>query len=344
MNGTINNKTLDVSWGTLLKISLVVLFFYVLYLVRDILLAFVFALIISILFDPIIDFLQRFKIPRVLAVILVYVVIFGFLAMLIYYLAPILIHEINQFAQLFPYYFEKISPPLKVLGLKAFENIEVFSKTLENTLSAVSSNIFASLFAVFGGIFSTLFIISIAIFLSLEEKGVLRALQLIFPSRYEDFLLSVWQKCEKKVSGWFLSRIIASSFVAVASIILFYYFNVKYPFSLGIISGLLNFIPIIGPMIAASLVFFLVAIDSILRAIFVIIGLALIQQIENNILTPFLSKKLFDLPPVIVLISLALGMKLAGFLGAILGLPLAAIIYEFVKDFLEAEKRRQIEA
>jgi len=343
MNESINGKSLDISWSALLKVSVVVLIFYALYLLRDVLLDLVFALIISILLDPIIDFLQRLKIPRVLAVILVYVAIFSFLAMLIYYLAPILIQEVNQFTQLFPYYFEKISPPLKFLGFKAFENIEVFSKTLENTLSAVSSNMFSSLFAIFGGIFSTLFVISVAIFLSLEEKGVLRALQLIFPAKYEDFLLNLWQKCEQKVSGWFLTRIVASAFVAIASILLFYYFNVKYPFSLGIISGILDFVPIIGPMVAALLAFFLVAIDSILRAIFVLIGFALIQEIENNIVTPFISKKLFDLPPVVVLISLALGMKLAGFLGAILGLPLTAIIYEFVKDFLEAQKKKQIE-
>lgn len=339
-----SSKTLEVSWASLLKISVAILIFYTLYYVRDILLYFIFALIISILFDPIIDFLQRLRIPRVLGTILVYVSIFGFLAMLMYYIAPILITEINQFVQLFPYYFEKISPPFKILGVKAFENIEIFSKTLENTLLRVSDNILSSLFAIFGGIFSTLLIISIAIFLSLEEKSVLRALQLIFPEKYEEFLTGLWLKCEKKVSGWFLSRLIASAFVGAASIVLFYYFNVKYPFSLGILAGLFNFIPIIGPLITAVLIFFLIAIDSILRAIFVVIGFALIQQIENTILTPYLSKKLFDLPPVIVLLSLAFGAKLAGFLGVILGLPLTAIIYEFTKDFFKAKKERRLTA
>jgi len=81
-----------------------------------------------------------------------------------------------------------------------------------------------------------------------------------------------------------------------------------------------------------------VAIDSIYRAIFILIGVALIQQIENNIITPYLSKKLFNLPPVIVLLSLVVGAKVAGLLGIILFLPLTAIIFEFTKDFLKAQK------
>ncbi|MDP2821050.1 MAG: AI-2E family transporter [bacterium] len=332
-------KAFEISWSALFKIAVAVLIFYFVYFIRDILLSFVFALIISILFDPIIDFLQKYKIPRILGVILVYVSVFGILAVAIYFLAPILINETDQFVQLFPYYFEKVSPSLKLLGVKAFENIDTFSKTLGSALSEMSASVLNSLFSIFGGITSTILIISIAIFLSLEEKSVLAALKFIFPKKYEDYITSLWQRSEQKVSGWFLSRIIASIFVGVASILLFYYFNVKYPVSLGLLAGLSNFIPIIGPLATGLLVFFLVAIDNIYRAVFILIGVALIQQIENTIITPYLSKRFFDLSAVIVLISLVVGAKIAGFLGVILCLPLAAIIFEFSKDFLEMRKK-----
>lgn len=339
MENKIESGVFNISWAALFKISFTILIFYFIYSIRDLFLAFLFALILSILFDPVIDFLQKHKIPRVLGVILVYISVFGVIAMSVYYIAPILVSEISEFVQLFPFYFEKISPSFKILGIMAFENIDTFSKTLEIALTEMSSSILNSLFSIFGGLTSTLFIISIAIFLSLEEKSVLKALKLIFPRKYEDHLTDLWQKSEKKVSGWFLSRIMASIFVGIASILLFYYFNVEYPVSLGLLTGLSNFIPIIGPLIMGLLVFFLIAIDSIYRAIFVLIGIALIQQIENNIITPYLSKKLFNLPPVIVLLSLVIGAKVAGLLGIILFLPLAAIIFEFTKDFLKAQKQ-----
>jgi predicted PurR-regulated permease PerM len=90
-----NNKVLDVSWGTILKVSLTFLCFDVVFLVRDILVWCIFALIISILFNPAIAFLQRLRIPRVISIIFVYTVIFGIIALFIYWTAQMFISEIQ---------------------------------------------------------------------------------------------------------------------------------------------------------------------------------------------------------------------------------------------------------
>ena len=93
MNG---EKTLDISWKTILKIALALLAFYLIFLVRDILILVIFALIISILLNPAINFLQRRKIPRILGVSLVYISIFGILGSFIYSIAPIFVFELQQ--------------------------------------------------------------------------------------------------------------------------------------------------------------------------------------------------------------------------------------------------------
>lgn len=338
MNG---NRTLDISWTSILKVGIAAFCFYILYLVKDILIWFIFALIISILFNPVIDFLHRRKIPRVLSVILVYVATFGIISLLIYSIAPLFIFEIQKFSQIFPEYFEKISPPLKALGVQAFEDIESFLELVNKSLEAVAANILSAVFAIFGGIFSTIFILTIAIFLSLEEKGVEKTLSLLFPKKYEAYTLSLWQRSQKKVSGWFLSRVLASLFVGGASYFAFLVFDTKYPFSMGLLAGVLNFIPIIGPIITGFLIFILVSLESTLRAIFVLIAFILIQQIENYILTPILTKRFVDIPPVLVLVSLVIGGKLLGFLGALLAIPLAGILFEFLRDFLRQRKEEK---
>ena len=137
-----NEKILDISWGTILKISVAILSFYILYQIRDILVWFIFALIISLLFNPVINFLRKLKIPRALAVVFVYVGVFGFLTLLIYLIIPIFVSEIQQFSKILPQYFEKISPPLKGLGIQAFENIESFVNVLGGALNRIASNIF----------------------------------------------------------------------------------------------------------------------------------------------------------------------------------------------------------
>jgi len=340
MNG--ENKVLDISWGTILKISIASLFFYIIYLVKDILVLFIFALIISVLFNPAINFLQRLRIPRVLSAIFVYVVIFGILGLLIYWIMPAFVSEIQQFSQLFPQYFEKISPPLRGLGITAFESMENFTKALGDMLQKASSDILNALALVFGGISSTLFILTIALFLSLEEKWVERVIGLLSPKKYESYIMYVWEKSQTKVSGWFGSRLLASLFVGVAFFITLYLFNVNYAISLALLAGVLNFIPILGPVITGVVAFVFIALDSWLKATFVLVALVLIHQIEGNILSPVLTKKFIGLPPVLVLLSLTIGGKLFGVLGAILAIPLAGIVFEFCRDFLKKKKETEV--
>ena len=331
-------RLLDISWGTILKIAVAGLVIYILFLTRDIMVWVLFGLIISILFDPAIDFLQKRRIPRALAVLSVYSSVFGALALMIWSMAPLFVNEIQRFSQLFPQYFETLSPILQGLGIAAFSDVQTFFDALSFGVESIASSIFSAFFVVFGGIFSTIFVLSISIFLSIEEKSIEKTITLLFPKKYEVFALDLWTRSQRKVSGWFASRLITSIFVGVATYLTLFLFNVQYPFSLGLLATTLNFIPIIGPLVTGLLLFIIVALDSTLKAIFILIAFTLIQQIEGNILTPLLTKRFLGIPPALVLIALAVGMQLWGIMGAILAIPLAGIIFEFLRDFLKKRK------
>jgi len=107
---------------------------------------------------------------------------------------------------------------------------------------------------------------------------------------------------------------------------------------LALFAGLTNIIPIVGPIIAGIIIALIAALDSWLKAALILIVFIIIQQIEGNILTPVLTKRFIGLPPALVLISLLIGGKLWGILGAILAIPLAGIVFEFTKDFLKKRK------
>src|SRR4030042_1533239 len=290
MNG---NRILDISWGTIFKIAFIAFLFYIIYLIRDVLILSIFALIISILLNPLINFFQKKRVPRVIAVIFVYVGIFGLISLLIYSLASVFIIEIQKFSNIFPEYFEKISPPLKTLGVKAFEDIESFIGLINKSLETMAASFLGAMAAIFGGILSTIYVITIAIFISLEEKGVERSLSLLFPKKYESYILNLWERCQQKVSGWFLSRILASIFVGLVSYVAFVILNIKSPVTLSLLAGALNFIPVIGPLITGIIIFTIISLSSAPKAVFAIVIFTLIQQIDNNILTPLLAKKFF---------------------------------------------------
>lgn len=335
-------KFLDISWGMIFKILFTILFVYFIYLIRDLIIWFIFALVLSILFEPIIDILTKRRIPRTLAVALVYLSFFGMLIYFSYISMPFLISEIRNFSASFPQqipvFFEKISPTFQKLGIDTFESFDVFLANFQKPLEDVTKNIFSILIVFFGGIMSAFFTIGLSFFISLEKGLTERFLIFFFPKKYENYLINLWNKSKEKVIGWFLMRIIGVIFVGLSAYFCFLILNVNYPLSLAAIAGIFDFVPIVGPLVAAIILFITVALDNFLKAIFVIVVFALIGTIENNVLFPILSKRIIKVSPIIVLVSLFIGGKFWGVLGAIILVPLAAIIFEFLKDFLKENK------
>ncbi len=334
-------KVLDLSWSTVLKIALAVIFFYILFQIKDIIVWFIFALIISILFNPAIDFLKKFKIPRVVSTCLIYFLVFGLLSVVFYSAVVALVTEVEQLSQILPHYLQELSPTLREIGVYALEDIESFINEIRGSLRELSGAFFSVLFSVFGGIFTTFFVLTMAFFLSLEGRIVERAMVALFPKKYEEYSLVLWKRCQKKVSSWFATRILVCLFVGIATYISCLILAVKYPFSLGLVAGVANFIPYIGPLISGSFIFAITAADGLAKGFFILIVFVLIQLIESSVLTPVLSHKFIGLSPVLVIMALAIGGVLWGALGALLAIPLAGILFEFLKEFFEKRKKEE---
>lgn len=337
------SQTLDISWETIIKIFVAGFVLYVLYLVRDIAVWFFFALIISLLLDPVVKILQKLRFPRVLAVILVYLSIFGLLGLMIYMMAPVFIYEISHLVKHTPEYFEKISPLLRDLGFDVTQSFKEFTASLIDQAQESSKSIIKALSVFFGGLASTLFIFTLAFFISLEEKGPEEFLAIFTPKKYEEKVLKIFNNAQLKVAGWFGVRVLACLIVGIASFFVFFFLGVKYAFILALISGLLNFVPYIGPLITALLTLLSVGIsNSWFLAVYAIIALAVIQEIENKFVTPMLTKKFLNLPPILVLMSLLIGGTIFGILGTIFVVPVFGIVYETLKEFLEKRKKEEL--
>lgn len=335
-----SEKVLDISWTTIVRIFVAGLIFYVLYLARDIALWFFFALVISVLLEPAIKFLRKIYIPRVISIILVYFSIFGILGLLIYLTTPIFIFELKQFTRLLPEYIENIIPLLNQLGFDFIQNFQSLTSFLVGNLEKSSKSVISALLTFFGGIYSGIFILTLALFLSLQEGGVKKVLVLLVPKKHEEYIASLFETSQRKVSGWFGARVLACFFVGVASFIFFFIFDVKYSFILSLLAGVLNFVPYVGPLVTAVLLFLSVIVSSgsWVTVIYVLIVFFVIQMIEGNLLTPVLMKRMIDLPPILVLLALLVGSQIFGFLGMIFSVPVFGIIYEVLKEFLEKRK------
>ena len=97
-----DKKILDISWGTIFKVSITALCLYFLYLIKELIIWFIFALIISILFEPVIGILTKRRVPRLVAVVFIYLFVFGILSYAFYLALPFFIFESQNFSEVLP--------------------------------------------------------------------------------------------------------------------------------------------------------------------------------------------------------------------------------------------------
>lgn len=342
MEGGVQNKSFDISWITIFRIAVVCGILYFLFLIQNILGWFLFALIISVLFNPAINFLQKKRVPRVMASILMYFGVFLLLGLLVYKIAPPLVSELRFFVLTFPDYFEKALPVLRILNISTIDSFQNFLEILENIFLASSANIFSALGVFFGGILKVFAIFSIAFFISLEGGGVEKIIVFIAPKQYQEKFLSIWTKVQKNISLWFATRIIGAFYVGTATVIACYVLDVRYFALFGLLAGISDIIVAIGPLFAGFLITAFIAITSLPKALIFLLVFILIQQIEGQIILPLLSKKFLRMSPVLVLASILIGSKIWGLLGAVLAIPLAGMLFEFFKGVFENKEKSDV--
>jgi predicted PurR-regulated permease PerM len=203
--------------------------------------------------------------------------------------------------------------------------------TLTGQLGAVTRYLFSflsSTVAVLGGI---ILIIFIAIYIGAEprmyQKGMLHLVPHTARPRAQEVLTAIGMTLRR----WLVSQLIAMVVIGVVTTITLKLLGVQAALSLGIIAGLLEFIPIAGPFLAAVPAVAMGFIDSPQKALFVAIAYIAIQQLENHVLIPMLMREGLDLPPLLTILGLALMGIVFGFLGMLVAVPLLAAIVVAIK-------------
>ncbi len=335
-------KLLDLSWSTILKIVFTIFIAYLIFLIKEILILVLFSTVLAILFEPAIRFFQKFKVRRSLATLLVYLGFFLLLATIFFLLAKVLTEEAKQFFKIFPQIFDQSSPFVKTFGQEFFGSLQSLLNSLPQWISKASLGFFSAIVSLFGGIFSTLTIFALAIFISLEEGSIEKTISLFVPQKYKNLIETLWENSRQRVTAWFGARILTCCLVGIMVYLTCHFLEIEYGGLFALLAGFLDLLPIFGPFLAGLPIVLFALFDSFLKAIFAVLALLLIQQIEGNILTPFLSKRFLNVSPFLVLFSLLVGGKLFGFWGAIFAIPLLTLLFEMGKEILIMTKKETI--
>ncbi|MAF20646.1 MAG: hypothetical protein CMI55_03115 [Parcubacteria group bacterium] len=328
-------ETINISTSTIFRIILILLGLVFLYLVRDILIIVFVAVIIASAINGPVSWLQRHKVPRILGVIFIYLALFLILATVITLVFPPLAEQTKQLAANFPQVLEKVSSSVQKWwgGYELEDNLQVLLGKISGNLSQAASSVFVTTIGIFGGLFSSLFVLAISFYLAVQEKGVKRFLVSLTPDDHQRYLADLIERIQVKIGGWLRGQLMLMLIIGLLTYLGLSLLGVKYALTLALIAGLLEIIPYIGPILAALPAVGLAFLQLPFLALLVLILYIVIQQLENYVIVPQVMKKTVGLNPIVIIIVMLIGAKLAGILGIILSVPLAAAMAEFLKDF-----------
>lgn len=342
MNESPKSVVIQIDSAAILKVILWLIFFVVLYWLRDLLLVILTSVVIASAIEPATRWLGRYRIPRTPAVLLVYLLVFGFIiALFPVFIIPVF-NELKIVANALPEKIKSLSifldSPNSFLSFSGRVPFEEIYSNIQHTLAGFSKGFFEAASYFFGGFFSFVLIIVISFYLAVQEDGIANFLRVVVPLRFERYVVDLWKRSHKKIGLWLQGQLLLGLLVGVIVYLGLTILGIRYALVLSILAAAFELIPVFGPILAAVpavLLGFSVSPNVGLMAIgFYII----VQQFENHLLYPLVVKKIVGVPSLVVILALIVGARLAGFLGVLLSVPLAAVLMEFVNDW-ENRKR-----
>jgi predicted PurR-regulated permease PerM len=328
---------------------MVAVFIFALYYMFDIVLVVLAAIVIASAIEPIVRRLQHYRVHRVVGVLLVYLVMVALIAGFVVFFMPLLVGETVDFLKNVPenISLDNIWSPIRDIGTSigsatlTAQSISVadFIKGLQALVGGEGAGAFRTANVFFGGVVSAILIFVLSFYLSVQEAGVENFLRIVSPVKKHDYIIDLWKRSQRKIGYWLQGQVLLGVIVGVLVYLVLLIVGVPHALLLAILAGLLEIIPVFGPIIAAVPAVAIAFSEIGVGTAFLLAGLyIIIQQFENQLFYPLVVKKIVGISPIIVILALVIGAKLAGILGALIAVPLSAALMEYVND-IERDKK-----
>ncbi|MFA6307774.1 MAG: AI-2E family transporter [Patescibacteria group bacterium] len=338
-----SNQSISITTETILRIITILLFLGFMFLIKDVLALLFVAVILAAAFDPLVDWLHRFKMPRAISIIGVYIISLSLVAWSIYLLSGPLATQIVDMSRAFPDFYNKINQNLGgTIDLNHLFNKEAISASftdITKSLGQATTGIFNILSSIFGGMISFFMVLVITFYLTVEEDGVKRFISSITPIRHRPYISKLIVDMQHRMGYWLRGQLLLSLVIFIMVYLGLMFLGIKYALLLALIAGLFEIVPFIGPWIAAIPGVFFALAYSPSKAFWVAIMYLVIQQLENNLIVPKIMGKTTGLNPLVVLVAIMVGARLGGVVGALLAVPVALAIAVYVESLIGDKKK-----
>jgi len=336
------NINFQITFGAILKVAVVIIGLILVYLLQETWLIILIAILLAAVIEPLVDWLEKYRLPRGLSVILIYIVAFLLVFLMIELLIPPITEQVSLLVSSFPGLWDKLMEHLSTFrqfsedrGLA--DNIQQGLSGLQAGLQTAASGVYNFFVSVLWALLNLIVVLTIAYYLVVQKDYAEKVYHAVAPNRDPKEFAELVIIIKKKIGDWARGQLLLSLIIGIISFAGLIFLIPKYALILALVAALTEIVPYIGPIIGAIPAVFLgLALPpfSPWRGLAVIILYVIIQQLENMVIVPQVMKKTVGMRPVTIIIVMLIGAQLAGIIGLILSIPLTAVIGIAYKYFV----------
>jgi len=297
--------------------------------------AIVFAsLLLAALIDPLADWFAIRKIPRGIAVVIVYILLALMVMLGMLVLVPVIIQQITQLLNS-GWFSPEVVEDVKT-RLTALLNVQDLARTISQAFlegnSGVVTGIANRVMDLLNAVISIFAVLMLTFYIVVEEDSAKKYFRNFAPVEYQPFLIHIMNKMQEKIGAWLRGQIVLGFIVGFAVWIGLAALGMPYALLLAVIAGLLEIVPYVGPIASAVPAVIVAFTISPMMGLLVLGLYIIVQQLENNILVPKVMQKFIGLNPVVSIVALLIGFEVGGIVGSILAIPVATMIQVVLEE------------
>lgn len=322
-----------------------------LWVTRKVLLPYILGLVMAYLLLPLVGWLERhmparlraWRVSRLLSILLTYLLVIGLVAGILAFFVPLIVEQVNVLIDYWPeltsrvqdwgtrgwgWYIEKIPTDWQQTiegNLKTL--LDGVVKTLQDGVVATVRTVFSTISFVIGLVVIPFWMFYILHDESQVKTGVMQAL----PQQIRPDIQCMLSLIDDVLSAYIRGQLLLCLFVGGMATIALFIIGTPFALVLGLIAGILEVLPFIGPILGAIPAILVALLSDPVSAIWVAIAFVAIQQVENVLLVPRISGKSVKLHAAVVMVVLVVGNELAGFWGMLVAVPVTAVIRDVFK-------------
>ncbi len=289
---------------------------------------------------PIVEWMSK-KMPRSLAILIVYIVGFLVLSTIFVPFVSVVVEQTNEFLKQIPVYFKEIDNLLlnaqqpsnqKLIFLSKiydFSDIATDLTKLGQDLLSRSINITLNVFA---GFITAFTLATMVLFMLLDKESLKNDFLSFFPQDKRKQAEEISKTIANKVGGYFRGQLMVMFAVGLITALSLKLIGLEFALLLGIVAGVLEIIPIVGPILAAVPAIIIALVADPWLALATLVVYLVIQRLENAFLSPMILGKFLDMNPLLIILAILIAANTMGVAGVILSPAILASLYVLVQE------------